>query len=115
MVDNMTSHRKVYAFNVLWSFECCLAVLFLMVSADNYSSEVDTAAYLKSKVVEKRLNNGIVLLMMDRGFSPTLSFHISFRVGSVDESYNTAGTAHMLEHMLFKGTDKLGTRDFQKE
>jgi predicted Zn-dependent peptidase len=86
-----------------------------MISVNNYSSEVDTTEYFKSKVVEKRLKNGIVLLMMDRGFSPTLAFHISFRVGSADESYSTAGAAHILEHMLFKGTDKLGTKDYSKE
>ncbi len=86
-----------------------------MISVNNYSTEVDTTEYFKTKVVEKRLKNGIVLLMMDRGFSPTLAFHISFRVGSVDESYSTSGAAHILEHMLFKGTDKLGTKDYQKE
>jgi predicted Zn-dependent peptidase len=90
-------------------------LIFIFITVNNHSSEVDTAAYLKAKVVEKRLSNGIVLLMMDRGYSPTLAFHIAFRVGSVDESYSTAGAAHILEHMLFKGTDKLGTKDYIKE
>jgi len=98
--------KKFYIYFVLF---------FLMISVNNYSSELDTTEYFKSKVVEKKLKNGIVLLMMDRGFSPTLSFHISFRVGSVDESYSTSGAAHILEHMLFKGTDKLGTKDYKKE
>ncbi|HNX24840.1 MAG TPA: pitrilysin family protein [Spirochaetota bacterium] len=96
-------------------FYICFVLIFLMISVNNYSTEVDTTEYFKTKVVEKRLKNGIVLLMMDRGFSPTLAFHISFRVGSVDESYSTSGAAHILEHMLFKGTDKLGTKDYQKE
>ena len=96
-------------------FSIFFILFFLMISVNNYSSEIDTTEYFKSKVVEKRLKNGIVLLMMDRGFSPTLAFHISFRVGSVDESYNTTGAAHILEHMLFKGTDKLGTKDYAKE
>lgn len=96
-------------------FAVCSVLMFLMMPVNNFSAEVDTTGYFKSRVVEKRLENGIVLLMMDRGFSPTLSFHISFRVGSVDESYNTAGAAHILEHMLFKGTDKLGTKDYSRE
>jgi predicted Zn-dependent peptidase len=96
-------------------FYIFFVIIFLMVSVDNYSSEIDTTEYFKSKVVEKRLKNGIVLLMIDRGFSPTLAFHISFRVGSADESYSTSGAAHILEHMLFKGTDKLGTKDYKKE
>jgi len=98
--------KKFYIFFIL---------MFVLIASDNYSKEIDTTEYFKSKVVEKRLKNGIVLLMMDRGFSPTLAFHISFRVGSADESYSTIGAAHMLEHMLFKGTDKLGTKDYSKE
>lgn len=90
-------------------------LVFIFASVDNHPSGVSTTDYFKNKVVEKRLNNGIVLLMVDRGFSPTLALHIAFRVGSVDESYNTSGAAHILEHMLFKGTDKLGTKDYAKE
>lgn len=96
-------------------FYVLFILILLTAKVDNYASEVNTSEYFKNKVVEKRLKNGIVLLMMDRGFSPTLAFHISFRVGSADESYNTEGAAHILEHMLFKGTDKLGTRDYAKE
>jgi predicted Zn-dependent peptidase len=96
-------------------FYIYFTLIFLMLSVNNYSTEIDTTEYFKGKVVEKRLSNGIVLLMMDRGFSPTLAFHIAFRVGSADESYNTSGAAHILEHMLFKGTDKLGTKDYAKE
>lgn len=90
-------------------------IIFLAITVDNYPSDVDATHYFREKVVEKRLRNGIVLLMLDRGFSPTLAFHISFRVGSVDESYSTSGAAHILEHMLFKGTDRLGTKDYTKE
>ena len=92
-----------------------LILVLLVITTDNYSAEIDTSKYLKERVVEKKLKNGITLLMMDRGFSSTLAFHISFRVGSVDESYNTSGAAHILEHMLFKGTSTLGTRDYNKE
>lgn len=92
-----------------------LTIIFVMISVSNHPSEFDTTSFLKERVVEKRLGNGIVLLMMNRGFSPTLALHIAFRVGSSDESYNTEGAAHILEHMLFKGTDKLGTKDYRKE
>jgi len=71
--------------------------------------------YLEKNVVEKKLKNGITVLLMNRGFSPTLATNIAFRVGSVDENYDTIGAAHILEHMLFKGTDKLGTKDYKKE
>ncbi len=70
---------------------------------------------LESAVRVKKLNNGITVIALDHGFSPTLTLIISFKVGSVDESYRTTGSAHMLEHMLFKGTDKVGTKDYPNE
>lgn len=89
------------------------SVIFILCAA---AGADDTAeAYLNRKVVTKRLSNGITLIMADVGYSPVLSFEIAFAVGSADESYRTMGAAHMLEHMLFKGTDTMGTVDFQKE
>ena len=95
-----------------------LFVLTLTVSlnaADNDSGVMNAGIFLEEKVVERKLDNGITLIMVDRGYSPVLSFEIAFKVGSVDESYRTMGAAHLLEHMLFKGTDILGTTDYAKE
>ncbi len=92
-------------------------IFFISIAAlgDTPSGSVDAGKYFLEKVVEKKLPNGITLLMVNRGYSPTLSLRISFRVGSADESYNSIGAAHILEHMLFKGTEKLGTKDFKSE
>jgi predicted Zn-dependent peptidase len=73
------------------------------------------AATLEEKVVEHRLNNGMKLLMVERHTSPTVSAWIRFRVGSVDERSDERGIAHLLEHMLFKGTTTLGTTDYAAE
>ncbi len=70
---------------------------------------------LEKDVLFRQMDNGAQVIVLNRGFSPTLSLIISFRAGSVDESYQTAGAAHMLEHMLFKGTDRVGTRDYGRE
>ncbi|MCU0821188.1 MAG: insulinase family protein [Spirochaetes bacterium] len=80
------------------------------------SAEInDAGKYLEEHVIQKTLDNGINIIMLNRGSSPTLALIISFRVGSVEESYGTIGTAHMLEHMLFKGTETVGTTDFAAE
>ncbi len=96
-----------------------IAVLFIAVSYCGHvllaGENISLKDYIENKVVEKKLDNGITVLLMNRGFAPTLAMNISFRVGSVDEEYSTIGAAHILEHMLFKGTDKLGTKDFKKE
>lgn len=73
------------------------------------------AAGLEDKVVEHTFNNGLKLLMVERHTSPTVSAWIRFRVGSVDERSDERGIAHLLEHMLFKGTTTLGTKDYAAE
>lgn len=73
------------------------------------------AANLDEKVIEHTMKNGMKLLMVERHTSPTVSAWIRFRVGSVDERSDERGIAHMLEHMLFKGTKTLGTKDYAAE
>ena len=73
------------------------------------------AATLEEKVVEHTMKNGMKLLMVERHTSPTVSAWIRFRVGSVDERSDERGIAHLLEHMLFKGTTTLGTKDYVAE
>ena len=73
------------------------------------------AGSLGERVQEHRLDNGLTLLLVERHSSPTVAAYISFRVGSVDEASYERGVAHMLEHMLFKGTTTLGTRDYEAE
>ena len=73
------------------------------------------AADLENRVVEHTMKNGMKLLMVERHTSPTVSAWIRFRVGSVDERSDERGIAHLLEHMLFKGTTTLGTKDYASE
>lgn len=70
---------------------------------------------LEDKVVEHTLKNGMKLLLVERHTSPTVSAWIRFRVGSVDERSDERGIAHLLEHMLFKGTTTLGTKNYAAE
>jgi predicted Zn-dependent peptidase len=73
------------------------------------------AANLEDKVVEHTFKNGLKLLMVERHSSPTVSAWIRFKVGSVNERSDERGIAHLLEHMLFKGTKTLGTKDYAAE
>ncbi len=66
-------------------------------------------------VVADTLENGLRLFVLPRSTSPTVSFVVSYRVGSVDEHLGNTGIAHLLEHMLFKGTTTVGTRDVEAE
>ncbi len=84
-----------------------LSLFFLPVGA--------IAASLSERVQEHQLENGLTVLLVERQSSPTVAAYISFRVGAVNENSEQRGIAHMLEHMLFKGTETLGTRDFEAE
>ncbi len=70
---------------------------------------------LESRVTRHTLKNGMKVLLLERHASPTISFHIYYDVGSVDEETGKTGLAHMFEHMAFKGTPTLGTKDYAKE
>ncbi len=70
---------------------------------------------LEDKVFEHRFDNGLTLLVVERHDTPIVSAYITLGVGSVHETSETRGVAHLLEHMLFKGTRTLGTTDYAKE
>jgi len=70
---------------------------------------------LSGKVHEKILDNGLTVLVLPRHFSPTVSLQMSYLVGGIDEASGETGMAHLLEHMLFKGTKRLGTLDWTAE
>ncbi|MEW5801833.1 MAG: pitrilysin family protein [bacterium] len=71
------------------------------------------ATHLKNLVVEQTLSNGMKVLVLERHQSPTVSLYLRFRVGMIDEGGK--GLAHLLEHMLFKGTTSIGTKNFPEE
>jgi predicted Zn-dependent peptidase len=68
------------------------------------------AAGLADRVQEHTLANGMKLLMVERHTSPTVAAWIRFKVGAVDERSDERGIAHLLEHMLFKGTPTMRQR-----
>jgi predicted Zn-dependent peptidase len=86
----------------------------LVSAAPPRAPAADTAAF-KIPVQEGMLSNGMKVLVVERHEAPTVSCVIKFRVGSVDERSGQTGIAHILEHMLFKGTDVWGTKDYAKE
>lgn len=70
---------------------------------------------LEDKVIEHRLANGMKLLMVERHSSPTVAAWVRFKVGSANERSDEQGIAHLLEHMLFKGTKTIGTKNYAAE
>lgn len=74
-----------------------------------------TAQEAKVPVQRVTLDNGMELLMVERHESPTISAGWVAHVGSVNERPGITGIAHLFEHMMFKGTQTIGTKDYAAE
>lgn len=66
-------------------------------------------------VREYTLDNGLKVFMSVYKDAPKVQTYIAVRAGSKNDPAETTGLAHYLEHMMFKGTQKLGTTDWEKE
>jgi zinc protease len=63
---------------------------------------------------ERHLANGMTVVVKEDRRAPTVVHMVWYRVGAIDEKDGTSGVAHMLEHMMFKGTDKAPGNTFNK-
>ena len=72
-------------------------------------------AEVKLNVEDHTLKNGMKVLILERHTSPTIGLTLVFKVGSVNEHPGITGLSHMLEHMLFKGSQVIGTRNYERE
>lgn len=72
-------------------------------------------ANLESNIKKITFKNKLRLIMIKQDYAPVVAAYMKFKAGSADERPGSWGIAHMLEHMLFKGTKIVGTTDFEKE
>lgn len=64
--------------------------------------------------VERTLDNGLKVIVKPDRRSPVAVSQLWYRVGSMDESYGVTGVAHVLEHMMFKGTSQVPAGEFSR-
>ena len=57
-------------------------------------------------ITEYRLPNGLKVLLFPDASKPTVTVNVTYLVGSRHENYGETGMAHLLEHLMFKGTPK---------
>lgn len=93
----------------------CLAMLATLSLAPHGRGAESAFAEVESKVREFTLANGMRFLVLERHHAPVASFYTYADVGSAQETKGITGLAHMAEHMAFKGSDRLGTKDYRKE
>ena len=65
-----------------------------------------------ANIQEFKLNNGLRIIVQEDHRSPVVVSQVWYRAGSLDEVNGKTGVAHVLEHMMFKGTKKVGPGQF---
>jgi predicted Zn-dependent peptidase len=88
-----------------------LAILILM----NLALTGQSFEGIRKQVKTQVLPNGMKFIVLERHDVPVVSFHVYADVGSANESYGITGISHILEHMAFKGTTTIGTKDYAAE
>jgi predicted Zn-dependent peptidase len=94
------NRRSVYA-----AILC--AVIVLAVAGPTAAQNIDAKEYW--------LDNGMQVLIVERHEAPTIMASIFARVGSANETTGITGISHLFEHMMFKGTETIGTKDIKRD
>lgn len=94
-------HRRVNASLVPMRILACAALLSSLAFGQTKIASVEG-------ITQYKLDNGLKVLLFPDNSKPTVTVNITYMVGSRHEGYGETGMAHLLEHMLFKGTDKRG-------
>jgi predicted Zn-dependent peptidase len=90
-------------------------ILCAGLAAGAFCAGAQNLAEFEKKVTEFTLANGLHFTVVERHNAPVVSFHTYVNAGSVDDPNGETGLAHMFEHMAFKGTETIGTRDWAAE
>ena len=92
-------------------------VLFSILTIIGFATSVsaqDLASFEK-RVTVKTLPNGLTVIICERPEAPVFSFFTLVDAGSAQDPQGETGLAHMFEHIAFKGTDKIGTKNYPAE
>lgn len=85
-----------------------LLISFVSVTAQSLET-------FKERVTEFTLDNGLHFIIIQRDVAPVASFVTHVNIGSVNEPVGQTGITHIFEHMAFKGSQTIGTTNFEEE
>jgi predicted Zn-dependent peptidase len=107
----------------LFALVFCVSISSILLAQSQFSEEFGTSGtltyqYVKNDPTNTRiytLANGLKVYLSKSTEMPRMQTCIAVRTGSKNDPADATGLAHYLEHMLFKGTDKYGSKDYEKE
>ena len=98
---------KLFSQLVTWSAVAAFSLTGITATAQPTAGQASAAR-------ETKLSNGLKVIVREDRRAPTIAHMVWYRAGSMDEFNGTTGVAHVLEHMMFKGTKTLKVGEFSK-
>ncbi|CAA7388003.1 M16 family metallopeptidase [Chryseobacterium fistulae] len=86
-----------------------------IIHTDKNKYQYITVSHDENKVRIYTLKNGLKVFLAQNFDAPRIQTYIPVKTGSNNDPADNTGLAHYLEHMMFKGTSKLGTQNWEKE
>lgn len=96
------------------SFRAVVGGLVLFAAGALATQGQDLQAFEK-RITTKVLPNGLTVIVCERPEAPVFSYWTFVDAGDVDDPSGQSGIAHMFEHLAFKGTKDIGTKDYAAE
>lgn len=100
--------------SILAALAISASLLPAPVSAQS-SASTGALAEMAAKVRMFTLDNGLRVILYDRGEAPVFAGAVVVRVGGSDEVVGETGISHLFEHMAFKGSSDVGTNNYSRE
>src|SRR5579875_1586108 len=86
-----------------------------LVAAISPALQAQDLASFEHRITTKVLPNGLTLLVCERPGAPVFSYFTMVDAGDANDPGGQSGLAHMFEHLAFKGTEDIGTKDYAAE
>ncbi|MGD9373012.1 MAG: pitrilysin family protein, partial [Desulfobacterales bacterium] len=97
------------------AFRLFLLCLCMLLFIGDVVSAGETTYDINVDVKTFQLENGMLFLVVERETTPQVAARLAIRAGSALEETGKTGIAHLLEHMMFKGTKNFGTLNYKKD
>jgi predicted Zn-dependent peptidase len=98
-------------FSWIWKIPLALMLVAIAFAA----AQAQDLKSFEQKITTKVLPNGLTLLICERHDAPVFSYTTFVDAGAVNDPAGESGLAHMFEHLAFKGTSQIGTKDYAAE
>ena len=96
------------------SFLLVILGILLLIPGSSQTGRAQEDAGPFSQVVEHRLKNGMLVLVLREPRAPLVTHQVWYRVGSRNEELGKTGISHLTEHLMFKGTEKFKAKEFSR-